>query len=1222
MGSPHPSPVRQGIYLRGPDRRSRLIQLPATFAALIEKAAFIFDIDRNIYDVLIVLAEEEDCEIEEDSLPVLHDRERLLVKAIPRNQTDPGMLGYQSQNAIAGPSHRLELPAIEPPPAPFPTLLDLPPDLSHDNMLVPSSASQQGQTATSLPSVMKVKTCPNQNQAARTAKEITTAHTSLNSAHGVASSARSPTALPTASTGSSTTSSGATVPTRRKRDIRKERKKHAERTIAREKAAIEAEEAAAAAAAAARADASSSSSQGQSIQSIGGKGEAGGTLNGDQSRRRISFVGLPDESEESSEAGQKEKGLPSDGSTMAKNEIAVSPSGNALKAVWDPDDSGEESQESPAKKRKLNAEAALASRRQQQPLPPSQQEQQQRQAPPQRQLEQVQPQPQQVPQQSKHEGEQGMQLPVRHSDEHRGSQQLRVQDQLPSEAQIRRIDEPQQSGTGILSTRQKGKAKETSPEKAAVGSGSANDSSPSMPSAQGRVRSASYKAVTSQPSSDNIIEISEDSEEEEFTGISPTRHYSSQSPSQSPNKLVLPRGRPPVDPEKRAEYERIKEEIKRQKLTSPDTIMSPAASQERRRYSSPSKAGSHTGGRLPSLLGKNTSGSASSSQPIQTSHPGKNTSGSAPSSQPIQTSHPSTTSEDVVGETPPGSPVLQQSVDIVLPPTRRLQLQQLPTPPPSRQAPKKAPASRGGVGANEHITGTIRHSEIGPKLTAMDIDSGSNGANLPTSDEPVAMDVDSGPVEASASASNEGAKKGKQAETAKEDQLIRSSTNLMAAAAASAANRASLPAQASTPAKKSDTNAESTSSVVRVEIPISTTMTGVSTPPASRQPVSAPMSGQASSKPMSLPVANATPSSSTVQASSVAMPSTVGVWSATAKVSHSQSSSQASPARQDESARHPAHSRSETVSSPPVATPSMSLEIAYQAASNLVEQVVNHPSNDFINGKSIRDFSRFVNEHPEGRINLLVIRKRVETRYYHGPRYAEWQTENAPLFNFAAELNRSWENMRAFFGPESRQAKSVSELQTFSSRMLDEWTKSKKSQGSRSSSGAVTASTGSVSGSGSAGASTNGASASNGSGAGLTADGNGRNKRSGNTSGRSTPVLDAKAIQSAARNGGQLPSALGLSMSTSSSQGSNGAGGPRAKGTTSTSTESDTSSGSQAWQSWIAKTMPGKLLNKALGTSQANTSSGSSGSGTASNEQNSSDSSSTVDVRALSWKDA
>ncbi|KAE8268481.1 hypothetical protein A4X09_0g3871 [Tilletia walkeri] len=1192
MGSPHPSPVRQGIYLRGPDRRSRLIQLPATFAALIEKAAFIFDIDRNIYDVLIVLAEEEDCEIEEDSLPVLHDRERLLVKAIPRNQTDPGMLGYQSQNAIAGPSHRVELPAIEPPPAPFPTFLDLPSDLSHDNMLVPSSASQQGQTAASLPSVMKVKTCPNQNQAARTAKEITTAHTSLNSAHGVASSARSPTALPTASTGSSTTSSGATVPTRRKRDVRKERKKHAERTIARERAAIEAEEAAAAAA---RADASSSSSQGQSIQSIGGKGEAGGTLNGDQSRRRISFVGLPDESEESSEASEKEKGLPSDGSTMAKNEIAVSPSGNALKAVWDPDDSGEESQESPAKKRKLNAEAALASRREQQPLPPSQQEQQQQQqAPPQRELEQVQPQPQQVPQQSKHEGEQGMQLPVRHSDELRGSHQLRVQDQLSSEAQIRRIDEPQQSGTGTLSTRQKGKAKETSPEKAAAGSGSANGPSPFMPSAHGRVRSTSHKAVTSPSSSDNIIEISEDSEEEEFTGISPTRQYSSQSPSQSPNKLVLPRGRPPVDPEKRAEYERIKEEIKRQKLTSPDTTMSPAASQERRRYSSPSKAGSHAGGRLPSLLGKNTSGSASSSQPIQTSHP-------------------STTSKDVVGETPPGSPVLQQSVDIVLPPTRRLQLQQLPTPPPSRQAPKKAPASRGGVGANEHITGTIRHSETGPKSTAMDIDSGSNGANLPTSDEPVAMHVDSGP---SASASNEGAKKGKQAETAKEDQLIRSSTNLMAAAAASAANRASLPAQASTPAKKSDTNAESTTPVVRVEIPISTTMTGVSTPPASRQPVSAPMSGQASSKPMSPPVANATPSSSTVQASSVAMPSTVGVWSATAKTSHSQSSSQASPARQDESARHPAHSRSETVSSPPVATPSMSLEIAYQAASNLVEQVVNHPSNDFINGKSIRDFSRFVNEHPEGRINLLVIRKRVETRYYHGPRYAEWQTENAPLFNFAAELNRSWENMRAFFGPESKQAKSVSELQTFSSRVLDEWTKSKKSQGSRSNSGAAT---GGVSGSGSAGASANGASASNGSGAGSTADGHSRNKRSGNTSGRSTPVLDAKAIQSAARNGGQLPSALGLSMSTSSSQGSNGTGGPRAKGTTSTSTESDTSSGSQAWQSWIAKTMPGKLLNKALGTSQANSSSGS---GSGSNEQNSSDSSSTVDVRALSSKDA
>ncbi|CAD6886702.1 unnamed protein product [Tilletia caries] len=143
MGTVHSSPARIGVYLRGPDRRSRLIQLPATFMALVDKAANIFDIDRNTHDVIIVMADDEDCEIEEDSLPVLHDRERLLVKAVPRSPADRSTELYRPANAQAGPNH------------------------ARDHTLPSPSGSQLSQvgSAAFLQLVMKVETCPNQSQA-------------------------------------------------------------------------------------------------------------------------------------------------------------------------------------------------------------------------------------------------------------------------------------------------------------------------------------------------------------------------------------------------------------------------------------------------------------------------------------------------------------------------------------------------------------------------------------------------------------------------------------------------------------------------------------------------------------------------------------------------------------------------------------------------------------------------------------------------------------------------------------------------------------------------------------------------------------------------------------------------------------------------------------------------------------------------------------------------
>ncbi|CAD6953934.1 unnamed protein product [Tilletia controversa] len=138
-----------------------------TRLALVDKAANIFDIDRNTHDVIIVMADDEDCEIEEDSLPVLHDRERLLVKAVPRSPADRSTELYRPANAQAGPSHRLELPTFKPPPAPSPAVLDLLPDHARDHTLPSPSGSQLSQvgSAAFLQLVMKVETCPNQSQA-------------------------------------------------------------------------------------------------------------------------------------------------------------------------------------------------------------------------------------------------------------------------------------------------------------------------------------------------------------------------------------------------------------------------------------------------------------------------------------------------------------------------------------------------------------------------------------------------------------------------------------------------------------------------------------------------------------------------------------------------------------------------------------------------------------------------------------------------------------------------------------------------------------------------------------------------------------------------------------------------------------------------------------------------------------------------------------------------
>ncbi|CAD6919125.1 unnamed protein product [Tilletia controversa] len=1097
MGAAHSSPARIGVYLRGPDRRSRLIQLPATFMALVDKAANIFDIDRNTHDVIIVMADDEDCEIEEDSLPVLHDRERLLVKAVPRSPADRSMELYRPANAQAGPSHRLELPTFELPPAPSPAVLDLLPDHARDHTLPSPSGSQLSQvgSAASLQSVMKVKTCPNQSQA-RTAKEITTAHTSLNSALGVtASSARSSNSLPTPSSGISTSSpsssSGTNVPTRRKRDVRRERKKHAERTIAREKALVEAE----AAAAAARAHPSSSQSPRQSD---------GGTPSGSQSRRRIAFVGLPDESDENNGEGADASSSSSDSATAVKAEIMVSPSGNALKTIWDPDDSGEESQESPAKRRKLNADAVLASRKQKQ----------------------------QRPQQGGHTSS---------LQPHEQEQQQNDQDQDQDRRSAQEEEDMDVDAVAqVLSMRRQEKSRETPTELADPAFKPSQAALRSQESPERRQTRVSGKPMTyAEP-----VEI--DSEEEEFTSISPVRSHPNTSPTVS-----LPRGRPPTNPVKRAQYERIKDEIKRIKLASPEKL-SPRVlpSQERRRSSSPSKADSSAGSKSQTLHGRWGARSVPSSR----------------DSEPPQASD---TSKDVVRETPPGSP-LQPVVEIVSPSTRRLSLDQLPTPPPSWQAPKKAPASRGGVGAKEPTPGSIRSAEAeSMRAVAMDVDPNANDGIPSGLTDAIEQDT--------------------YVRRAKGDNAIRSSTNLMAAAAASAANRASLPAPVAIPAINIDASSTSTSAttVVHVELPATTRITAVSTPPLQKQPTSVPAFAQASTS----PVTTSPPTSSAVQPSLVVTQPAAGVRQV--RSPPLPTSSQPSATGEDALLRASALSRLEsrslvrqTSASPPVATPATSMDVAYQAASSIVEQLLKHPSNEFSQGKAMRDFSRFMHHcrDKDGLVNLLTIRAKVTRKLYHGETWAASHTENAPLVNFAHELNMNWENMRSFFGPESSHAKAVGELQKFSSRLLEEWTKTHKSQGSRGGSGATAASSGSGSGNaGAAGGGATGALAANGSSSRSNAEGNGRNGRSGTSSGRSTPVLDAKAIQNAARNGGQMPSALGLSVSTPSGQ-QNG-GGPGSD-----------SSGSQAWQSWITKNMPGKaFLNKALGSSGSGSSGGSAG---------------------------
>ncbi|KAK0534401.1 hypothetical protein OC842_002664 [Tilletia horrida] len=1145
---------RPGIMLRGPDRRSRLIQLPPTYMDLVEKAASIFSINRATHDITIVLVEDEDCEIAEESLSVLHDRERLLVKVHPRPGTEPMMLAYQTSSAMAGPSQRRDQLHLEPPPAPSPALLDLQPiDHQEHNPSLPAPApaapalsapvqpappaSQSPSSASKspLPSAMKVKTCPIQ---ANLTLGSTSAHTSLNSATGVAapliqtssrssSSSSSTSSSSAASTqlspspsapsapsasspaGSSSNGLGVNLPQRRKRDVRKERKKHAQRTIAREKAAMEAE-----AEAAAQAVLSPSSSQ-------SGANGSGGTPTGSQSRRRISFVGVPDESDEDDRDGREASQLLGAVTSPAKVELDEV-GGTASKTMWDPEDNSDGSQESPAKRRKLNVDAAHAARVQHALIPIAN------------------PSPLAAQQRGPTPQEEGGARKDRPDSSSPTVSQGKQKASIPPSPQIR----SEQKATAEPANEQGPEQMQSETEQYETSGRSRSPVKPEEPSPAAALQQSPI-----------YLEVS-DSEEEEISSASPQRQaVSCSSSTQSSPRIGLPRGRPPSDPRKRAEYEQMKYVYRLQRLQSPDKpgqVASPSPSQELKRRGSSSDARE-----APLAESSNMTG--------QSAIPAPETGPRKPSK------HAMASSMDIVGETPPVSPVLEPVVELPSPTSQRTPHAQLATPPAARQLPKMAPASRGGIGAT---TGR----DDGGDSEAARASSAENAAEGGNMEMVTGL---SSPTAASAAirAAVDANKNGFSAATASSSQSsIRNSTINVVAAASNVASRAMEAIKASlAPAEKVEGSVAEAAQAPATQLD-STSQSANAGPLLAYEPTppptghAEPPSGPRSQQPQRVatpPGAKAAPPSFRAPALLSAGPNPAAPASSAVSSSSSTSTQVSAQAVAEDAAQVQAR-----------------INFEYRNAAQLIDSLMKHPSNEFTQGNSARDFSRFLRGHPQGWLNLLSIRTQVQERLYHGDKFAETRTQDEPLVNLAADLKRSWANMRSFFGSESRQAKNVGELEKFSSEILNEWVK----RGAFVATARAANGKGQQGGDDSAGTSASGASALN--------AGHSAKSRSGSSSGRSTPVLDAKAIQNAARNGGQLPSALGLTTPTAASTNGGDAGRSTTQGAEAAG------SGMQHYNRWLEMTrstafMAGRMLTSGSngnGT-KASAGAGSSGSG-------------------------
>ncbi|KAL9937885.1 hypothetical protein V8E36_003430 [Tilletia maclaganii] len=1081
MGAFHGAPVRRGVYLYGPDRRTRLIQLPNTFAELVSKAANMFGIDRSTHDVRIVMAEQDDCEIEEDTLPVLHDRERLIVRAISHTAIEAQMRMYSSLPPLAGPSQR-SLPSMEPPPAPSPGLLLLEPEDLNGDMSASLSSSQTSRLPKKapLPSAMKVKTCPTQAQAA---SGSTGQHALLNASASEsapirmsqASTAASAPAVSSASSSSGSSSSSSSVPSRRKRDIRKDRKKHVQDTIARENSVIQAEVAAAAA-------------QGTSSPSTSRELGDSSTPTSSQSRRRIAFAGIPDDSDElDSGADTGPPGFSPHGGVPIKAE-KLSPVQVSGKLLLDSGDSSDDSQESPAKRRKLNADAKAASRQLRQKQGDRSQQQQQGQEP--------------------RSGPEMMDLidepsPSQGSTAKEDTTGLGLSGHDAVELQTAGADAEVEAANSAETVTSTADDKEAVMGDAAAAEAERSSQAPKSVTSGDTVASRAQVSPRQRSPKTSYIEVS-DSEEEEI--YSPSRQTASQSSSRSSNapqsssqspKLHLPLGRPPVDPKKRAEYDRIKEEIRLRNLAEKGTTAA-GTSPQKRRQSSPSSSG---GNKAPESHHSRTPSGATRRGPD-----------SSPKGTPASTS---SSSNQVVNETPPVSPnhILKPIIEITAQaPAKAMSPAPVATPSSAshaRSGPKKAPASRGGVGATARPGEHASTSEA--QLTPS---KGNNGTHTdaaktaPSSDARVAT----------ASSPNES---------------IRTSANVMMLAALEAAKRGTMAAnlaEGDPSTSGSDAAAEGPTPTKKIALP--------------KEPVKA-------------------------------LPS-------------------------------PAQDVATSTSAPLAAAPKdPCMERAYKQLDSMMSSIMNHPSNGFVRGEFARDFTRFCNEYPQGGNNLLTIRKKIELRSFHEGAKGDLEVYQ----NFKAELKDSFANMRAFFGAESQQAKNVEKLERLSFGVLNEWLKqattSRNGSGSQNGNGAE--GSGAVSGGAAAngiGASLNGAiSAGYQSFLGLSTNGNGR---TGSSSGRSTPVLDAKAIQNAARNGGELPAALGLSSMGPGGSANTASNALRVKGTTSGSRDSS-SSGTAHWHNWLRQTMPGRSASmKATGSSPQPSTTSNGGVQTSSNSSNSS----------------
>ncbi|KAK0561493.1 hypothetical protein OC861_005788 [Tilletia horrida] len=1257
FGGQQTAPIsRPGIFLRGPTKKQRLIQLPATFEDLVNKAANVFGIDRAANDIVIVLADDELTEIEEDSLPVLHEREVLLVKAIPRQPDDDTAMQIADPPVpIAGPSRpstitlplrtsttlaSIPIPRTSAPPlpplAPSALALELHPaprpgtaavaeeDDDDQGFLAPPSSLEiqphRRLSLTPLASAMKVKTCPMQAQNAA-GSSLVQVHTSLNSAIGRAAPLTRSTSSAGVASGSSpllnkrkaehtgNDAGASNVPARRKRDVRKERKKHAEQTIARERAAMEAEAAAASVAA------------DPHMQDPGLSGS--GTPTGSQSRRRIAFD-LPEDSSDD-EAGATASHNESEFDELRAKEEQAPKAGSSVDTCWGLEDDSDESAESPAKRRKLSVEATQAARMKTVPLPTEEQPPPPAPAPV--------PLPEEAPQEST---------------------------ETPAAAPILTLSEagPETSVASPVEVVPVEPASELTP-KAHV---------PVTRSKTGRIQMpqsdrSPYLEISSSSSSS-----SSDSEEEGISSVCPARKsFGSEGPTpastfnssrpnaaaaaaaaaaattatapittQSPPKIELPRGRPPVQPEKRAEYERMKEEIRRTMGKSPrkagprSRVRSDSQSPRLDKLDSDtptnSQAASAVEDESPARFKRAKMGSARSMAPSPV--PGR----------------PHAPSDDVVHETPPGSPIANDTspIAVVIPPVQMTAFKgplAVQTPPPSvSKLPKKAPASKGGTGISP-VMDSASQSAQSAQSAASSLPSPACLPDLFTLDDHMPhspadslMEVDdltasAAPAEPSARTPESGKEKtptGALAVKARsslspDDALKRYSANLMMAAASNDAHRAITAIQtahkaASRSPSPAFARSNSTSPVAEREAKVT------STPQAQQE--STPVSQtQAKPTPAEEPsqVARSKPA---VESASVTVeevgfsvaPSSNGrgpVLDAVAKgptkgrssvpgyglvVPKSNPGPRAGPRHSTGSQAASGGANSATGARLTKASPAPSkLDLAYKTATALIESIFKHPSNEFIKPAAAKDLASFLHGHPEGSLNLVTVRHRIQARDFHGAKYAKTGTENDPLANLEVDLDRMWANMSSFFGPGSKQAKNVGELSKFTKGIFREWTLAEK-RALKNNGGAEFSSSPGPSKGRTSGISTPGHHGSdaqrkaNGTASGpgsrsntptqvLESNGK-RTGRSGGGSGRSTPILDAKAIQNAARNGGQLPSALGLTSSSLTAHQKSLGGAPlRVRGTGSSSS-SDSASGSPAFQSWLAKNMP---ANKAGG---------------------------------------